>query len=62
MAAVGCGVSELIEPEEGDKAGVPEDFFDMSVEELASKLEYGVQPPLAQAAAEVEQVTKVDGA
>ena len=36
---------ELIEPEEGDKAGVPEDdFFDMSVEELASKLEYGVQP------------------
>ena len=39
-----------------------DDFLDMSVEELASKLEYGVQPPLEQAAAEVEEVTKVDGA
>ena len=55
--------SELIELEEGYKAGVPEDdCVDMSVEELVSKIEYGVQPPLEQAAAEVEEVTKVDGA
>ena len=54
-------ISELIKPEEGDEAGVPEeDFFDMSVEELASKLEFGVQPSFAQAAAEVEEVMEVD--
>ena len=41
--------------------GVPEeDFFDMSVEELASKLEFGVQPSFEQAAAEVGEVMEVD--
>ena len=40
--------------------GVSEDdSFDMSVEELASKLEFGVQPPLEQAAAEVQEVMEV---
>ena len=54
-------ISELIKPEEGDEAGVPEeDFFDMSVEELASKLEFGVQPSFEQAAADVEKVMEVD--
>ena len=53
--------SELIKPEKGGEAGVPEeDFSDMSVEELASKLEFGVQPSVEQAAAEVEEVMEVN--
>ena len=53
--------SELIKREAGDEAGMPEDdFFDMSVEELASKLEFKVQPLLEQAAAGVKEGMRVD--